>query len=326
MTTPDRAGPASPRPSVAAPGRAAASPRPSAAPPGRAAATPGPDLARSRDLEAAWAARVRADREQAERVREAPAGDDFYAPVSSMFVADPRRTDDVVLDTLLTIARPGQRWLDVGAGAGRFALPLALVVDEVIALEPSAAMLAALVEQAARHGIGNIRPVAAAWPPADPALAEAVRADVVLVAHLGYDIEAIGPFVDALEAAARRDCVAVLDEGSPVTPALPFWPLVHGEERVVLPSLPEFLELLEARGRRVEVTRSEREPRAFGSRETLLAWFRNQLFVAPGSAADERLLASLEGRVEAGPDGLRLADSRPRVVAVVRWPAPGAAA
>jgi len=293
-------------------------------PRGDGARIPGTDRGRAGELEAAWAARVRGNREQAERVREGPAGDDFYAPVSSMFVADPRRTDDPVLDELLALARPGERWLDVGAGAGRFALPLALAVGEVIALEPSPAMRAALEEEAARHGIANVRPVAATWPPDDPALAKSVRADVVLVAHLGYDIEAIGPFLDALEAAARTRCVAVLAEGSPVTPALPFWPLVHGEERVVLPSLPEFLALLEVRGRRVDVTRTERASRAYPSREAILAWLRNQLFVAEGSAADGRLLAALESRVEEDPDGLRLAGARSGVVGIVRWAPPGA--
>lgn len=280
---------------------------------------------RARELEAAWEARVRANREQAERRREGPARDDFYAPVSSMFVADPHRTDDPVLDALLAHAHPEERWLDVGAGAGRFALPLALVVDEVIALEPSPAMRAGLAAEATHHGITNVRLVAATWPPDDPALAEAVRADVVLVAHLGYDVEAIGPFLDALEAAARACCVAILSEGSPVTPALPFWPLVHGEERFVLPSLPDFLGLLDARGRPAEVTRFERASRPYPSREAILAWLRNQLFVAEGSAADGRLLAALEDRVVEGPDGLRLVGAGRGVTGIVRWAPPGAA-
>ena len=41
----------------------------------------------------AWAARVRANREQSERVREGPEPDDFYAPVRGLFVADPRRSE-----------------------------------------------------------------------------------------------------------------------------------------------------------------------------------------------------------------------------------------
>src|SRR4029079_1494870 len=90
-------------------------------------------------LETAWASRVRANREQVERIREVPDGQDFYAPVSSLFRADPTRTDDPVLHVLLDLVRHGETWLDVGAGAGRFALPIARALDEsggeVVALD-----------------------------------------------------------------------------------------------------------------------------------------------------------------------------------------------
>ena len=79
-----------------------------------------PDLDTPADLaaiaEAAWATRVRANREQVDRIREVPDGTDFYAPVQSLFRADPTRTDDPVLERLLGLVRPGDRWLDVGAG------------------------------------------------------------------------------------------------------------------------------------------------------------------------------------------------------------------
>ena len=57
--------------------------------------TPADDLARV--IEASWGERVRANREQVERIREVPDGADFYAPVTSLFRADPTRTDDPVL-------------------------------------------------------------------------------------------------------------------------------------------------------------------------------------------------------------------------------------
>src|SRR5579864_9538562 len=87
----------------------------------------------------AWAARVRANREQVDRFREANPSD-FYAPVASMFRADPRRHDDPALDILLELVEPTDTLLDIGAGGGRYALPLALACHEVIALDPSAGM------------------------------------------------------------------------------------------------------------------------------------------------------------------------------------------
>jgi len=51
-------------------------------------------------------------------------GQDRWEPFSSFFKADPRRTDDVEVNRLVQEVTPATTLLDVGAGAGRFALPL----------------------------------------------------------------------------------------------------------------------------------------------------------------------------------------------------------
>jgi SAM-dependent methyltransferase len=260
-----------------------------------------PSLARAA-AEAAWGARVRAHHDQTARVRETPEGGDFYAPVSRMFIADPRRTDDDVLDHLLPLARPDDAWLDVGAGAGRYALPLALRVREVVALDPSPGMLAALVEQAAEHAIPNVRTVEARWP-VDPSGGPLPPADGVLIANLGYDVEAIGPFVDALESAAGRVCVAILADRQPSAPAHAFWPPVHGEERAALPAFDDFLALLRARGRTPQEIRVARPARGFPTRDEVVRWLRNQLFLEAGSAKDLILVGELDRRLVEHEDG-----------------------
>ena len=170
------------------------------------------------ELEAAWAERVRQNRDQVDLIREVP-DRDFYAPVSSLFVADPRRTGEEALEALLRLTAPTDRWLDIGAGAGRYALPLALRVAEVIAVEPSASMRNALRSGKAEHGLDNLTLVGAAWPDALAELGEPPIADVAFIAHVGYDIEAIGPFLDAMEQAAGRLCVAMLTDRSPASVA-----------------------------------------------------------------------------------------------------------
>ena len=274
-------------------------------------------------LETAWAARVRANREQVERVREMPDGTDFYAPVTSLFRADPTRTDDPVLDALLDLVRSGDTWLDVGAGAGRFALPLARALDpsggSVVALDPSRSMLEGLNEIAEDYAIENVRVVEARWPPADPGGAGAFDADVALIAHVGYDVEEIGPFLAALEEAAGRLCVAVLMERVPASAADPFWPPVHGEERVALPALPEVIEILEARDRRPSVQRIQVEARTFDSRDALAGFVRRQLWIDPAGPKEARFQAALDELVADDGDGWTIKGRGPSDVGIVTW-------
>jgi len=286
-----------------------------------------PDLDTRDDLagivESAWAVRVRANSEQVERFREVPDGADFYAPLRSLFRADPTRTDDPVLAVLLGLVRSGDRWLDVGAGAGRFALPIARTLDpsggEVVALDASPSMLEGLREIAEDHAIENVRTIEARWPPPDGSLAAAIEADVVLIAHVGYDVEAIGAFVDAIEAAARRLCVAVMMDRVPASAADPFWPPVHGEARVALPALPEFVELLEARGRKVEIRRVAVDPRRYESRDALEGFVRRQLWIDPAGPKEALLQAAIDDLAAEEPDGWAIRGRSQVDIGVVTW-------
>ncbi len=285
------------------------------------AGSPGAGVPSERRLlraEAAWMARVRANDEQSLRVREGPERQDFYGPVAGIFVVDPRRTGDAVRDAILRLARPGDRWLDIGAGAGRFALPLALHVREVVALDPSPSMLAALREGAARHGIANVVAIDGRWP-ADPETAAAVRSDVALIAHVGYDIERIGEFLDAMEAAADRLCVAVMSARVPSWPAGRFWPIVHGEARIELPALAAFVEVLRERGADPRIAEVPHVPRAYGSRDELRRWVRNQLFLEEGSARDRLAGELVDAWAVDGPEGVLLAHQAPVAHGVVSW-------
>lgn len=278
------------------------------------------DLARV--VEASWAARVRANREQVERIREVPDGTDFYGPVQSLFRADPTRTDDPVLQALLALVRPGETWLDVGAGAGRFALPIARALDpsggSVVALDASASMLEGLREIADDYAIENVRTLEARWPLANPSGSN-VEADVVLIAHVGYDIDAIGAFVDALEAAARRLCVAVLMDRVPASAVDPFWPPVHQESRVPLPALPDFAELLRARGREPSTGRVVAEPRRFDSREALEGFVRRQVWIDPSGAKEARLRSALDELAIRDADGWTIRGRTANDTGIVTW-------
>ncbi len=245
-----------------------------------------PDALRPTAEEAlrAWAARVQANREQVDQFREASAAD-FYAPIAGMFRADPRRRDEPTLEALRELVQPTDIVLDIGAGGGRYALPLALVAREVVAIEPSDAMRRVLAEGMAESDIRNIRALSGRWPE----VAGEMTGDVALMSHIGYDVADIGPFLDAMDGAARRARIAVLLSQPPPTEADRFWPLINGVERAALPSLPEFLSVLLARGRLFEVHLVDRSPQTYQQPDQALAWLRQQLWTAPGSQKDTLL-------------------------------------
>ncbi|MBV9170401.1 MAG: class I SAM-dependent methyltransferase, partial [Chloroflexi bacterium] len=219
------------------------------------------------------------------------------------------------LEALLSLVRPDDTVLDIGAGGGRYALPLSLACREVIAVDPSEGMLRVLQESIDEHAVSNVRVVHGRWP------VPGLSGDVALIAHLGYDVENIGPFLDAMEAAANRLCVAVLLEQPPPREADLLWPVVHGVSRAPLPALPEFLALLLARGRLFEVRLVDRTPQTYDTPDGALVWLRGQLWTAPGSAKDLLLQRLLSERVQQK-DGRYALSWEPVHVGIVTWQPP----
>ncbi|HEY4228355.1 MAG TPA: NTP transferase domain-containing protein [Candidatus Limnocylindrales bacterium] len=287
-----------------------------------------PDIDRREDLvaaiEADWADRVRRNREQVERLRETGEDDDHYAPVAGLFRDDPRRSGDTILDALLAVARPQETWLDVGAGGGRYAFPLALAVREVIAVDPSPAMIEALHEGIREYDLENVRVVTGRWPEAVANLAPLPCADVAFIANVGHDTEAIGPFVAGLEAAAPL-CVAVMQEEPPAAAAAPFFEAVHAERRISLPALPDFIDLLEARGATPSLEVFERPARRWRSRDEVLTFLRRQTWVVPGSAGDQRLQDRLDALAITDDNGALIlpTEGAPSQVGILRWESAG---
>jgi SAM-dependent methyltransferase len=275
---------------------------------------------------AAWSARVVAERAQTDRCREVADPADFYSPTAHRFRFDPTVTPDAVGRILESMARPGDTWLDIGAGGGRYSLPIARLTRQVVAVDPSVAMLDTLRSGMSAAGIENVDIIEGRWPPvgwgSDPRIPEPLHADVGLMAHVGYDIEDIGPFLDALEAAVGRMCVAVMGDGAMTTVGRLYWASIHGEARVALPALPDLVTLLMARGRLPEIRLVDREPATADSFEDLLDRARRQLWLRSGSARDQQLVSLLRSDAREADGVWVLPDDRARI-GIINW-APGA--
>ena len=260
-----------------------------------------------------WRARVRANNAQVERLAERDDGSDFYAPIAERFRADPTRRDDACLNALLALAQPQETWLDVGAGGGRFTLALARHVRRVVAVEPSEAMRTVLEEVRAQHGIENLDLIGERWP-----IQRALQADVALITHVGYDVEAIGPFLEAFEAAAKRLCVALLLERAPGAAFAGLWKAVHGSPYAPLPALPEFLRLLEARGRRPALRKITERAWGFDSWEAAISDARRRLWLRAGSDKARLLRQVIGDHLVARDDGYALKGPVDTIV-LVTW-------
>ena len=261
---------------------------------------------------AAWAALVAGDAEQVPRVREPEPAGDYYLLHAARFRAGARPSPE--LPVLEALAAAGETWMDIGAGGGRLAVPLAGIVARVIAIEPSGAMREVLGAAIAESDRTNIEVRDARWP--DPGWLDAV--DVTLAAHSMYDIGEIGPFLDGMERHARRRCVALLQPWARGTPLAALCEAVHGEPMATLPALREFVALIGARGRRYEVRVAPVEPGpAVTPHDAAFAEARRLLWLSEGSAKEQRMRAQLEewwGR----PDGIAMPHPPP-YVGVVSW-------
>ena len=268
----------------------------------------------ARDLAEAWRVLVAAEKAQVEGLPNRPRPEDFYGPISESFRADPHRTGEELLDRLRALVRPDETWMDIGAGGGRYALPIALLAKRVYAVEPSAGMRDALAASIGEHGIENVEVFDERWP----GESRAPVADVSLLGHIGYDIADIGPFLDQMEAHTRRMCVAVLFEASPIADFAPLWLPVHGEDRIVLPGMRELTALLFARGTVPQISIITLPPRTHPSREALLASVRRPLWVLEGTPEDERLRAAVD-QLAIEVDGGFALRPQPRRLGIVTW-------
>src|SRR5216683_1267011 len=187
-----------------------------------------------------YAARIDAVRVQRARLHGAPPPDDPWAgPVARRFRADPHRPLDAHLAVLASYTRPEDVFLDVGGGAGRVALPLALRCREVTTVDASPGMGVEFTAAAAEAGIPNARFVHANWLEA-----EGFQGDVAFTANVTYFVRDIVRFIEKLATAARRRVMITVWSVANPNQSAQLFHLVYGEEQVAAPGHRELLPVL----------------------------------------------------------------------------------
>jgi 2-polyprenyl-3-methyl-5-hydroxy-6-metoxy-1,4-benzoquinol methylase len=271
---------------------------------------------------AAWKQRIDDHNAQTKRARGDVEYADLWSALAERFRDDPHRTDDAVVnfvDGWLTAAT--STVLDVGGGAGRYALPMALRAKHVTVVDPSPSMLDALKRSADEADITNVSAVSANWEDA-----EVEPADIAFCANVVYGVADIEPFVRKMERHARDRVAILLFMDAPLSRMSPIWEAVHGEKRIDMPGLPELLPVLWEMGIFPSV---EMMPAASGgtrvmpSIDVALAIARHFLYIEAGSDKDRRLQEVAPKFVLETANGVTMKGASERPQGVVWWKSEG---
>ncbi len=142
---------------------------------------------------------------------------------------------DALLQMLAPEIQTTDSVLDVGAGAGRYTLPVSGMAGRVTALEPSAGMRESLAQTLQDRRITNVTVLDGAWQDT-----HVEPHDIVLCAHVVYFVPDIQPFIEKLDAAAKRACYIYVRADEAGVRFYPLWEQLFGGP---YPSEPGFADL-----------------------------------------------------------------------------------
>ncbi len=148
--------------------------------------------------------------------------------------------EDPLFLRLREVVTPQTTVLDVGAGTGRFTLALAPLVKHVTAVEPNAAMLGYLRQDAAEQQLSNISYIPTTWQNAPDDLA----ADIVVCSHVLYSIRDVDTFLAKMRKATRQSCYVYMRATHFDQISSPLWQHFHGMKRFPMPSYIHALDVM----------------------------------------------------------------------------------
>ena len=262
----------------------------------------------------AWKQQVESHHAQTVRARGDRPDDDMWSPLVDNFRDDPRRTKDPIVNLTRQWLTPQTTVIDVGGGAGRYALPFALVCKHVTVVDSSPSMLKALEGSAREASIENVSRVEVTWEDG-----EVEPHDVAFCANVVYGVTEIEPFLRKLDGVARELIAIVVYMEAPLSMLSPLWQAVHQEERINLPALPELLPVLWEMEVYPNVSMMPPPPRRVRNMEAALAFSRHMLHVDEGSEKDRRLIEAVDRLADVTPEGVTLRGQAAPLPGVVWW-------
>jgi SAM-dependent methyltransferase len=222
--------------------------------------------------------------------------------------------NDPFVRALRETLRPTDTVLDVGAGAGRYSMPIASDVTRITAVEPGASMRASFEQEAQRRGLTNITVVPGGWEDVEVEIH-----DVAFVANVLYFVADAVAFVDKLDQHARRACFILHRAEERAAQLMPLWEEIWGYPRPPEPGAVDLYNLLFAIGIRSNIRLVPRPaPVRFEKSEDAMREARQSLELdGDDHTHDERIAAFLRG-VVLRRDGLWEFPPGPQM-AIISW-------
>lgn len=157
------------------------------------------------------------------------ANSDYWDRRATSYARSTHARGDDFLQVLEPYLSPSKTLIDVGAGAGRHATPLAARLEWVTAVEPSEGMRSHIPPRE------NMTVIASTWEDA-----EVAPADLVICNHVMYGVADPVPFIEKLQKAARERVFVMMRETDLPHPAAELRKRLVGQTG---PRLPRFSEL-----------------------------------------------------------------------------------
>jgi len=185
-----------------------------------------------------WKALHVSSPERAEKDRNPAAHWDKRAAAYRRVTRDERSATEQELAILGV--QPGETVLDMGAGTGRLAVPVARTAAHVTALDPSEGMLAILRERMAAEGLTNYSCLRKRWE--DTVIGRDVEPHDVVVAAFSLGFYDLAAALEKLDAAARRAVYIFWHAGEWRNPGeMALYRTVFGEEAAGEKGYPDYI-------------------------------------------------------------------------------------
>ncbi len=185
-----------------------------------------------------WKAIYAGSPERSAKDRDPAAAWDRRAAAYGRATRDEKRATEQELAVL--DLRPGDTVLDVGAGTGRLAVPIARTATRVTALDPSGGMLSILEDRMAAEGRRNYSCVRMRWE--DTVIGRDIEPHDVVIAAFSLGFYDLAAALQKLDAAARRSVYLFWHAGEWRShDEMALYRAVFGEEAAMQKGYPDYI-------------------------------------------------------------------------------------